>query len=473
LPQFCWLTHSWLVAQGAASPHGDGGPASTALPLEPHPTIAGTASAPSETSETRKPADAPQLEDRVRIAPMLTRSVEANAFALAGIPAGCMTYVVFSRTGWSRWTAVASLASAAVLALAGCRGDAATPSTGTGGESARGGASGASGTGSVNATGGTSGGAGTSGAAGTSGSAGSGVAGSARAGAGGGLAGASGAGGTSGTSGTSGSFGRGGSGGIAGAGGATGSGGGAATPPYKGVANSPCAARQLLGVTWYYNWTQSESEPCSSGGGQFVPMIWGHPGNEQSASGIASSITSFVNKGYGFVLGFNEPDNSGQSNIPVATAISLWPSFDNAGIEIGTPGTAANANPGMAWYTSFMNTLNADTALRADFMAIHWYGWNAGSCNATASELESYIKWAEGFAGNRPIWITEFGCLNNSAPDVQTVVTFFNGAVAMFAKHPRLVRYAWYPWATNHALVDSNGALTTLGTAFAAAPAYK
>ena len=54
-----------------------------------------------------------------------------------------------------------------------------------------------------------------------------------------------------------------------------------------------------------------------------------------------------------------------------------------------------------------------------------------------------------------------------------TVVTFFNGAVAMFAKHPRLVRYAWYPWATNHALVDSNGAVTTLGPAFAAAPAYK
>jgi hypothetical protein len=227
-------------------------------------------------------------------------------------------------------------------------------------------------------------------------------------------------------------------------------------------------------VTWYYNWTQTESEPCSNGqGGVFVPMIWGHTGNEQSATGISNSITSFVNKGYGFVLGFNEPDNTGQSNIPVAAAISLWPSFNNAAIKIGTPGTAANANPGMAWYSSFMNMLNADTALRADFMAIHWYGWNAGSCNATASELESYIKWAEGFAGNRPIWITEFGCLNDSAPDVPTVVTFFNGAVAMFAKHPRLVRYAWYPWATNLALVDSAGALTALGTAFAAAPAYK
>ena len=410
-----------------------------------------------------------------------------------------------------RGARIAALSGVAAIALAcGCGGEIATSSPGTAGASARGGSGGSGGTtgGAAGANGGDGGGA-TAGSGGTTGSAGSastgaagtgdsggtsgtsGAAGNGSAGTGGGAAG--GRGGTTGVAGSGGGAGRGGTTGTAGRGGTTGTGGTGGGPaggggttgaggqggivgmqPYKGVANSPCAARTMLGVTWYYNWTQTESEPCSNGqGGQFVPMIWGHTGNEQSATGIANSITSFVNKNYGFVLGFNEPDNTGQSNIPVATAISLWPSFNNPAIKIGTPGTAANANPGMAWYTSFMNMLNANTSLRADFMAIHWYGWNAGSCNATASELENYIKWAEGFAGNRPIWITEWGCLNQSAPDVQTVVTFFNGAVAMFAKHPRVVRYAWYPWATNHALVDSSGALTALGTAFAAAPAYK
>jgi hypothetical protein len=460
---------------------------------------------------------------------MLTRPPRANAIGLAGIPAlwmndgvvssvaNCVNRAVTSaRSRSSRRARVAAVAGAVALALAcGCNGDVMTSPTGTGGGSAHGGSAGGqnggsggsggntattggagtSGTGGAIVTGtagggsaGMGGGGGGNGATGTGGGNGtagrggagttSGRGGSAAAGSsGGGSAGRGGNGGNVGnvgSTGTAGAGGRGGTGGGAGTGGAMGSGGAAAMPPYKGVANSPCAARQMLGVTWYYNWTQTESEPCSNGqGGQFVPMIWGHSGNEQSATGIATSITSFVNKGYGFVLGFNEPDNTGQSNIPVATAISLWPSFNNAAIKIGTPGTAANANPGMAWYSSFMNMLNADTSLRADFMAIHWYGWNAGSCNATASELDSYIKWAETFAGNRPIWITEFGCLNNSAPDVQTVVTFFNGAVTMFAKHPRLVRYAWYPWATNHALVDSGGALTALGTAFAAAPASK
>ena len=62
--------------------------------------------------------------------------------------------------------------------------------------------------------------------------------------------------------------------------------------PYKGVANSPCAARTALNVSWYYNWTQRETEPCSAGGagGEFVPMLWGHTGAEQSASGITSAI---------------------------------------------------------------------------------------------------------------------------------------------------------------------------------------
>jgi Glycosyl hydrolase catalytic core len=265
----------------------------------------------------------------------------------------------------------------------------------------------------------------------------------------------------------------GGHGGRAGAG-AGGTAGSSGMRPYKGVANSPCGARSALNVSWYYNWTETENEACSDGrGGEFVPMIWGKPGDEQAAASIASSVQGFSAKGYDKVLGFNEPDNKDQSNIPVAQAISLWPAFDQPGVQIGTPGTAANATPGQAWFKDFMTQLAADKSLRADFIAIHWYGWNAGSCDAKASQLEGYIRWAEGFPGNRPIWITEWGCLNDSAPDSATVVTFYNAALAVFAKHPRIERYAWYPWATNCHLNESDGSLTELGNAYAAAPSYR
>jgi hypothetical protein len=250
--------------------------------------------------------------------------------------------------------------------------------------------------------------------------------------------------------------------------------GGSARLPFKGVANSPCSARTALNVSWYYNWTEAETEACSDGsGGAFVPMIWGHTGDEQAAATIRKSVQGFVTHGYPFVLGFNEPDNSSQSNIPVATAITLWPAFDVAGILVGSPGTQANAKPGQAWFDDFMKQLDAANTLRADFLALHWYGWNAGSCDSKASQLESYLKWAEAFPGNRPLWLTEWGCLNDSAPDTATVVAFYKGAIAMFARHPRLERYAFYPWSTNNALVNKDGSLTELGTAYAAAPAYR
>jgi len=243
--------------------------------------------------------------------------------------------------------------------------------------------------------------------------------------------------------------------------------------PFKGVANSPCAARTALDVSWYYNWMQNETEPCQNGeGGEFVPMVWGHTGSEQSAQGIASAVSTFAGRGQRYVLGFNEPDNSTQANIPVSTALSLLPSFDDPAITIVSPATQANANPGQAWFSDFMTQLAA-SSVRVDVLGLHWYGWNAGSCDASASQLESYIAWAERFPGGRPIWLTEWGCLNQSAPDVPTVITFYQGALAVFARHPRVERYAWYPWATNCGLNDQNGALTPLGEAYAAAPAYR
>jgi hypothetical protein len=123
-----------------------------------------------------------------------------------------------------------------------------------------------------------------------------------------------------------------------------------------------------------------------------------------------------------------------------------------------------------------MQQVDADTtgALRVDFIAAHWYGWNAGSCDKNASALESYVRWLEALPGQRPIWLTEWGCLNQSNPTAAVVQAFFSGAIAMFAKHPRIERYAWYPWTTNNELIAADsGSPTALGTLFAAAPPDK
>ena len=252
---------------------------------------------------------------------------------------------------------------------------------------------------------------------------------------------------------------------VSGSGGTSGPDGGVAPQPFKGVANSACNDLTTLKASWYYNWTTTAASNCAFQ--PFVPMIAGK--SEKTADAVTSALNKIAAAGYKTVLGFNEPNKTDQANLTVDQVIGMWPALTaNPGIRVGSPATSADA-AGQTWFTSFMSTATTMN-FRVDFIALHWYGWNAGSCDNKASQLESYIKWAEAIPGNRPIWITEWGCLNLSNPDMATVQAFYTAAIAMFAKHPRIERYAWYPWTTNNNLVDPSDALTSLGTAFAAAP---
>ncbi|MGC4087173.1 MAG: glycosyl hydrolase [Polyangiaceae bacterium] len=255
----------------------------------------------------------------------------------------------------------------------------------------------------------------------------------------------------------------GGSGGTTGSAGAAGA--SATGQPYKGVANSACADLPKLNVSWWYNWNTG---PGSCTVKEFVPMVSGK--STKTPESVASAITGIGNAGYKNVLGFNEPNKADQANMTVAQVITLWPSLtSNAGIRVGSAVTSADA---MTWFSDFMAQVNSQS-LRVDFVALHWYGWNAGSCDAKAATFENYLKWAEGVTGTRPIWITEWGCMNQSNPDKPTVEAFLTGAIAMLAKHPRVERYSWYPWNTNNELVNTDGTLTNLGTIYSNAPATK
>ena len=263
--------------------------------------------------------------------------------------------------------------------------------------------------------------------------------------------------------------GRTGSGGATATGGATSGGtatggkatGGSGGKPFKGVANSPAGEIAALGATWCYNWgTNPQASDCNDP--YFVPMVWG-------GGNVAGAIQQISNAGYTTVLGFNEPNKADQANLTVAQAIALWPAMtSNPNLRVSSP---AVSDDGRAWLVDFMNQVKAN-GLRVDFIAMHWYGWNAGSC--TASQLEGAVNWAQQWG--LPVWVTEFGCMGSSNPDEQTLLNFFPAAVAMLRdKHPLVERYAWYPWNTyNHLyLPDANDVrvITALGRLFAAAPA--
>ena len=226
---------------------------------------------------------------------------------------------------------------------------------------------------------------------------------------------------------------------------------------YKGVANSPAVEIAELGATWCYNWgTTPQASDCDDP--LFVPMVWG-PGD------VAAAIQSIGQAGYTTVLAFNEPNKSDQANMTVDDAILLWPDLtSDPNIRVSSP---AVSDDGRAWLEDFMDRVEQE-GLRVDFVAMHWYGWNAGSC--TARQLEGAVTWASQWG--LPVWITEFGCMGSSNPDEQTLLAFFDAAIPMLDGHALVERYAWYPWNTyNHLFED--GTITALGEAFQAAPATR
>ena len=241
---------------------------------------------------------------------------------------------------------------------------------------------------------------------------------------------------------------------------------GGAAEPYKGVANSPCGELEALGATWFYDWS-ADGQSC--GGAEFVPMVWGGSGLTPEA--VSAAVQDVADAGHTTVLGFNEPDRPDQANMTVEQAVALWPSLtSHDDILVGSPATSS-APAGQQWMEEFLARA-AEEDLRIDFLAVHWYGWGEGSCDADAAGLAQYLDWAESLPGDLPIWITEFGCLNESGPDAATVQAFYEGVVEMLEEHPRVERYAWFPWVEHHHLAE-DGALTPLGDAFAAAPAQR
>ena len=231
--------------------------------------------------------------------------------------------------------------------------------------------------------------------------------------------------------------------------------------PFKGVGNSRSDELAAYQVSWCYNW-MTHPEPENCGDPLFVPMI-------KYGTNVAAEYADIVAAGYTTVLGFNEPNKQDQANMTVAEALDAWPALtSNPAVRVGSPSVS---DDGRWWLEEFMAGVAA-RGLRVDFITVHWYGWNAGSCD-NAGGLEGALNWAEQWG--RPIWLTEFGCMHESNPDPETVEGFYEDALAMFENHPSLERYAWYPWNPNSELSDRAypPILTPLGELFAAAPAFR
>jgi putative glycosyl hydrolase/ricin-type beta-trefoil lectin protein len=209
--------------------------------------------------------------------------------------------------------------------------------------------------------------------------------------------------------------------------------------PKKGVSTwqftGLAGAVKDVGANWYYNWgTSNDTMPAST---EFVPMIWDE--NVVTAANLAKVKTEGST-----LLGFNEPDMSGQADMTVEQALDLWPQLQATGMRLGSPAVAYGGDSANGWLDRFM-TGARQRNLRVDFITLHWYGSDFSS--AAAGQFMGYVK-AVHDRYNLPIWITEYGLMNFTGspryPNTQQLTSFITNTTQQLEATSYVERYAWF-----------------------------
>jgi hypothetical protein len=186
-------------------------------------------------------------------------------------------------------------------------------------------------------------------------------------------------------------------------------------------------------ISWEYNWAVAPPEGLPSGI-THVPMQWG-------SSGIVSFQSQVQKQGAKYVLGFNEPDMSSQSNMAATDAAALYKQYmaplRAAGIKVGAP-AISSAPAGLTWLQTFI--ANCD---EFDFLPIHWYGEGGeGGVN-----FLNYVESVHQTTGGKwPLWVTEYA--DTTMNDASTVQSFLTASIAKLDSLSYVDRYSWFDYAS-------------------------
>lgn len=221
---------------------------------------------------------------------------------------------------------------------------------------------------------------------------------------------------------------------------------------------------EALGCSWCYSWNP---QPGVGQGHERVPMIWGR--NDVGATPIGNSI---------WLMGFNEPDLSGQANLSVDAAAVLWREVERLypDRKLVAP---APSDVWIGWLPAFRSAYFARYGAwpRLDALAFHCYRPSATDCIGIGQQ---FVSWARAW-GVREVWATEFAFLPAWTADAEGEARRF---VAWLEGEPRVTRYApfvsyidfsagppwWWPWAgpgTNPSVLTETGELSAIGRWYA------
>lgn len=229
------------------------------------------------------------------------------------------------------------------------------------------------------------------------------------------------------------------------------------------------ALPQLISLRpyWNYHWGPARvaQQPENI---EFVPMIWTALGIERLQSTIDNVVMPLFEAGLARrLLGFNEPDNSKQANMPVSRAVECWPMLEIPGVPLASPAVATLEGAWMSEFVDQVESLN----YTMNYIAVHWYG-PANAITFKNEMLSVYQTYGQKW----PLLITEFAPADWSAKTVgenrfsqRTVLNFMKNVIPWIEQQDWIYGYAWFPFketfapGASSALFDINGNMTALG----------
>ncbi|KAF8520104.1 hypothetical protein JB92DRAFT_1926486 [Gautieria morchelliformis] len=129
------------------------------------------------------------------------------------------------------------------------------------------------------------------------------------------------------------------------------------------------------------------------------PMLWGWNQVGQWQSDVMNTNPSCV-------MGPNEPEIAGESNMDAGSGVSIWNQYIRPmkakGATLISPATTSDPN-GKIWMQDFFQICGGNKC-DVDILACHWYDISGDALIAYLNDLHDTF--------GLPMWLTEFACQN-------------------------------------------------------------
>jgi len=215
-----------------------------------------------------------------------------------------------------------------------------------------------------------------------------------------------------------------------------------------------------------YTWTESCPDEAAKNGFNCVPMLWGDaPDKIAKFNQVVSQLSP------NYVLGFNECNEAGQSNMSPQAAITAWMNniqpLKAKGWTLVGPVMSSDPD-GFTWYQTFMQ-LCEQQGCTVDIVPVHYYDISAQGF------IDYSEKWHNAFG--KPIWATEYACqnfVNTNAQCSESDTWNFHSTIAKYADSQDwlqvIIPFGWMHDMVgvnaDNQLMGSSGAPTSLGETY-------